>query len=200
MDNETFNPENYWNTRLKDRWGLHGVGSYDLGRYYNQWLYLTQKKVFLRNVKQLPLELNKSNVLDIGSGTGFYVELWKSVGVKSVTATDITTVSVEKLKMKFPDVDCYKLDVGNTLPVYLQDKSYDIVSAFAVLYHIIDDEHYQKAFENVYEMLRPHGIFIFSENFTHGKTVRGEHEVDRSLIEIEAIAMFRTDKPKTSEE
>lgn len=181
------NPERYWEERLKDTWGLHGVGYIGLGRYYNYWLYRVQRKVFLEHVKRLALNWSEMDVLDMGSGTGYYVELWKSLGIRSVTATDITTIAVEKLQKKFPDLECHKLDIGGILPGHFQDRYYDIISAFAVLYHIVDDNCYQRAFENIFQMLRPQGIFVFSENFIHGETIRAQHQVSRSLNEIEAI-------------
>jgi SAM-dependent methyltransferase len=127
------------------------------------------------------------DVLDVGSGTGYYVGLWKSLGVRSVTATDITPIAVEKLQKEFPDVECSRLDIGGILPGNFQGRSYDVISAFDVLFHIVDDHCYQRAFENIFHMLRPQGLFVFSENFVHGETVRIRHQVSRSLSEIEAI-------------
>jgi SAM-dependent methyltransferase len=181
------NPERYWEKRLKDRWGLDGVGYIGLGHYYNYWLYRVRRKAFLRHVKRLALEWSKLDVLDIGSGTGYYVKLWKSLGVRSVTATDITTIAVEKLRKEFPESECYQLDIGGILPGHFQDRYYDIISAFDVLFHIVDDNCYQRSFENIFQMLRPQGIFVFSENFVHGETIRARHQVNRSLNEIEAI-------------
>lgn len=180
------NPQQYWEERLRDRWGLHGVGCIGLGRYYNYWLYRVRRRVFLRHVKRLALDWGKMDVLDIGSGTGYYVGLWKSLGVRSVTATDITTIAVEKLREEFPDLECHRLDIGGILPGYFQDR-YHIISAFDVLFHIVDDNCYQRAFENIFHMLRPQGIFVFSENCIHGEAIRIRHQVSRSLSEIEAI-------------
>ena len=35
-------------------------------------------------------------------------------------------------------------------------------------------------------MLRPRGFFVFSENFVHGEAIRAQHQVSRSLCDIEA--------------
>lgn len=182
-----FNSKQYWENRLRDKWGLHGAGYLGLGRYYNDWLYKVQRRIFLRHVRFLVDDCSEIGVLDIGSGTGYFVELWKSLGFSSVTATDITTFSVEELQKKFPDVECYKLDIGDNLPEAFRNKQYHVISAFAVLFHIVDDGQYQRAIENIFQMLHLEGFFIFTEIFIHGETIREQHFVSRSLEDIEAI-------------
>jgi len=182
-----FNAEQYWEKRLLEKWGLQGVGFSGLGRYYNDWLYKVRKRVFYRHIPPLFKDWSEIDVLDIGSGTGFYVNLWRSLKVKSVTATDITSISVEKIKEKFPDVECFQLDIGKNLPGNFSNKQYHIISAFDIFFHITDDNCYQKAIENISQMLQPGGIFVLSELFIHTDTVRTQHQVLRPLNEIEAM-------------
>jgi len=185
MDN-FFDPKEYWEKRLRENYDLSGVGFAGIGRYYNDWLYRIKKQMFLRQIDLLHLNYHDIDVLDIGSGTGFYVEIWQSLGVRSLIGTDITSIAVERLCRKFPDFDFYQLDVGGSISQFPR-KKFDVISAFDVLYHIVDDNRYQQAFENISEMLLPGGIFIFSENFIHGETVRAPHQVSRSLKDIEHI-------------
>ena len=182
-----FDAKQYWETRLTAKWGLHGVGYAGLGKYYNAWLYRVRKRVFLRHVISLVDDWSKIDVLDIGSGTGFYVDLWKSLGVNSVTATDITKVAVTQLQKKFPDVQCRQLDIGNNRPDPFRSRKYHIISAFDVLFHIVDDDRYRRAFQNIFETLSPGGFCIFSDNFIRKGTIRGQSQVSRSLNEIEGI-------------
>ncbi len=183
----SFNPKQYWENRLSGKGGVDRVGYIGLGRYYNDWLYRVQRRVFRRHVRCLVNDYSKVDVLDIGSGTGFYVDLWRSLGVRSVTATDIAAAAVEQLQRKFPGVECRQLDIGDALPEGHRSSQYDVISAFAVMYHIIDDNRYEQAFNNVFQMLRPDGFFIFSENFVRGAAVRVEHQVSRPLKDIDTI-------------
>ena len=183
----SFDAKQYWETRLTDKWGLHGVGYSGLGKYYNAWLYGVRRRVFFRHIKALVDDWSKIDVLDIGSGTGFYVDLWQSLGVNSVTATDITTVATTELQKKFPDIQCHQLDIGNNLGEPFRTRQYHIISAFDVLFHIVDDGQYQRAFQNIFDMLHTGGLCVFSDNFIHKGTVRGQSQVSRSLNEIEAI-------------
>jgi SAM-dependent methyltransferase len=106
--------------------------------------------------------------------------------------TDITDVSVENLRKEFHSETFYQLDIGElsqSSPVW--DEKYDVASCFDVLYHIVDDERYETAIKNIYQMLRPSGFLILSDNFVHRTPVRGTNQVSRSLYQIEDI-MKRT--------
>lgn len=182
-----FNAESYWQNRLSRKPGLEGVGFVGLGRFYNYWLYAVQRRVFLRQVKTLKLNWAETDVLDVGSGTGFYIRLWRSLGVRSITATDITEVAVRRLQKQYPTIECLKFDIGDALPEELARRQYRVVSAFGVLYHVLDDERYRRALQNIHHMLHPGGLFVFSENFVHGHSVRATHQVSRSLHQIESL-------------
>jgi SAM-dependent methyltransferase len=107
------------------------------------------------------------------------------VGVRHLVASDIAPVAVRRLQSAFPDCRVVRLDIGDpALPPSLSD--FGLVSAFDVLFHIVDDERYRMALRNIGRLLRPGGWFVFSENFVQGETQRFEHQVTRSRAEIEA--------------
>lgn len=182
-----FDPQEYWEGRLTESWGLHGVGYLGLGKNLNNWLYRVRKRIFFRYIKPLLQTQEHTDVLDIGSGTGFYVRLWGQLGVDSVTATDITEVAIEKLGKEFPGVKCHLLNIGEPLTEELKDQQFHLVSAFDILFHIVDDKKYYIAIENIYQLLQPGGFFVFSDNFIHGDSIVGQNQVSRSIDEIEKI-------------
>ncbi len=182
-----FNPRDYWEERLRSNFGLCGVGYAGIGEYYNTWLYKVKRKIFLRTMSSLSMDLMKSNVIDIGSGTGFAIERWKELSVRTIVGTDLTQVSIENLQRKFPGDRFYQVDIGSNMVTPLEQGHYDVVSAFDVLFHIVDDRRYQTAMQNIYALLRPGGWFIFSDNFLHHGTERALHQVGRSLWDITDI-------------
>jgi SAM-dependent methyltransferase len=183
---DSSNAKDYWERRLSDSYGLHGVGFIGLGKHYNAWMYKIRKTVFLSNMKRLlNLDLGNCAVLDVGSGTGFYIDLWKRIAVGKVVGTDITSIATERLKQKYPNNEFYELDIGSNIDLLFRSK-FDIVSAFDVLFHITDDSQYEKAIDNIHSLLRPGGFFVFSENFIHQAiTLRSEHQVIRGLDSIQ---------------
>jgi SAM-dependent methyltransferase len=64
---------------------------------------------------------------------------------------------------------------------------FDAVSAFDVLFHIVDDALYAAAYANVARLLKEGGYFLFSEVLLHSRTVRVRHQVSRPLEEVEAL-------------
>lgn len=177
--------QQYWERRLRDHAGLAGVGYLGKGRRYNQWMYRVKGAVLARAVHALGLDLGAMNVLDIGSGTGFFVDKWQQLGAKTVVGTDIAAVAVENLRKQFPGGEFFQLDIGGDLPP--GQREYDLVSAFDVLYHIVDDRRFQCAIANIHALLRSGGWFVFTESFVHTGAQRSEHQVSRPLAEIEQL-------------
>jgi SAM-dependent methyltransferase len=181
-----FDPERYWSDRLEQTFSLEGVGWLGLGESFNRWLYAVRRQVFRRAIRG-PIDLKAARVLDIGSGTGFYVELWRELGVRDVTGSDLTTVAVERLRDRFPGIRFEKLDIS--APHVELDGPYDAISAMDVLFHIVDDNGYAQALQNLAALLGSGGRLIFSEFLLHDATRRGVHETDRSLEQIEDLLL-----------
>lgn len=180
----TFNPSEYWEERLRTNPGITGVGYTSLGAGYNRWLYRVRRKVFLRVLRARGVDWSKATVLDIGSGRGFYIELWKEAGASRIVGSDLTEVATAELKARFPQQEFLKLDIGGELPGSWRN-SFDAVSAFDIFFHIVNDGRYKLALQNIQTALRPGGWFFFSDLAVHGPTRRSAHMVSRSLWEIE---------------
>src|SRR6185503_13304885 len=125
-------------------------------------------------------------VLDIGSGTGFYVDRWHELGIHALTGSDLTEVAVENLRRKHPGDMFVRFDVGGDAHPF-DGARFDVVSMMDVLYHVVDDARFRKAFATVFDLLAPGGHLMFSENFLHGDAVRIPHQASRSLAEIERV-------------
>ena len=177
----------YWEQRLGTNWGLHGVGYIGYGSYYNNWLYKIREKVFRREIKELLDEraLLDAKVLDVGSGTGFYVNLFRELGVRNLIGTDLTQTAIDRLRQTFDNGIFRQLDIGSD--VDLQDfaeKDFDLITAFDVFFHITDENNYVKAISNIALLLKAGGYFIFSENFIRFSRISQNHQVSRTLDQI----------------
>lgn len=184
VEGKAFSPREYWEKRLSEKWGLHGVGHLSYGRPYNEWLYRIRKRVFLRKLKELPVDLVHAEVLDIGSGTGFWLHMWKAVGVHSVVGSDLTQVAVQNLRSENSGTEIVELDVTDEEVVSGIERQFDIISAFDVLFHIVDEKRFASAIANIARLLRPGGYFFFSDCLLHKRSRHAAHEVDRTLDEF----------------
>ena len=179
-----FDPERYWSNRLEQTYTLAGVGWLGLSEPFNRWTYAVRRRVFRRLVRRR-LDPAQARVLDVGSGTGFFIGLWQELGVRDLTGCDLTRVAVERLLARFPGVRFEKLDVS-AASVDLEG-SYDAISAMDVLFHIVDDEGYRRALRNLRQLLAPEGLLIFTEDLPHGEVKRHRHQASRSLGEVAAL-------------
>jgi SAM-dependent methyltransferase len=197
---EKFSARDYWQSRLSQSYSLQGVGYQRLGRSFNQWMYKVRARVFARVASRLGVDWSRARVLDVGSGTGFYVEQWHRLGVPKVVGVDITSKAVEELRRRFPGDEFFEADVGaqegfraghGPAPTAHGSRltapfsRLTAVSAMDVLFHIVDDEQYRRAFVNIASALAPGGWFIWSDNFLHHDTERVMHQASRSLAESE---------------
>lgn len=180
-----FDARHYWDERFTREWSLHSVGMLRLAHSYNRWMYRIRRDGFRRTVRELRLDLADSDILDIGSGTGFYVNLWRRFGAGRVTGMDLADSAVARLRKRYSDVHFERGDISGERP--FDKETFDVVSAFDILFHIVDDDGYRRAFANVHDMLRPSGTFVFTEHFPRGNRKGGGHHVSRPLGEIENI-------------
>lgn len=182
-----FQTREYWENRLGQHCDLAGVGYLTLGRRYNSWLYRVRARVFDRVVSELPVRWPDASVLDVGAGTGFYVERWRAAGVGAITGVDLTQVAVDALAPRYPAHTFHRVDIGLPLPADgpLSADSFDAISAMDVLFHIVDDSQYALAFQNIARLLKPGGWFLWSDNFVRHGEQRVRHQASRSLAESE---------------
>jgi SAM-dependent methyltransferase len=159
-----FDPTDYWQTRLEENPGIEGVGYLGLGPGYNNVLYSLRREVFQRNIRSLDVVPTEMNVLDVGSGTGFYLAQWRELGFRDLTACDLTPVAVDRLAKAFPDVSVQVVDIGDD-SIELPLAHFDIISAMDMLFHIVDDSRWSQALTNLSGLLRPGGHLVMSDNF-----------------------------------
>ncbi len=182
---EGFTTQDYWEQRLRGHFSLEGVGYLRLGQRFNEWMYRIRGEVFDRVVGELHAGTAGQRVLDVGPGTGFYVDRWLARGAR-VTGVDLAPVVVSTLGARFQSARFLQADIGLPLaaPLAAELGQYDVVSAFDVLFHIVDDALYARALANIASLLTPGGLLIWSDNFIHRPTARVTHQVSRSLAEI----------------
>jgi SAM-dependent methyltransferase len=183
-----FDNRQYWETRLREHYSLAGVGYLRLGRRYNEWMYRVRGSVFDRMVKRIQesgFRGQGAQVLDVGAGTGFYVDRWLRLGAR-VTGLDLTEVAVGELERGFAGREArfLRADIGSRLEeLPLAPGSFDAISAFDVMFHLVDDAQYARAFQNLAMLLKPGGWLLWSDNFLQHPTERITHQVSRPLAE-----------------
>lgn len=178
------NESAYWEERLGEDVPLNSVGYHGLSDAYVSWLYKIRRRRFMATAA--PLVRPEMRVLDVGSGGGFYIDLWRRLGAQDITATDLTQASLRAIRKRFPGVETAALDIGAEGGT-LAGESFEAITCMDVLHHLMDDGAYERAIQNCAAMLKPGGALIFTDNFLHAPAYRVPHHVSRPLIQIERI-------------
>ena len=181
---EEFDPGQYWEgMHLRNR-GFGAVGFGGLGVGFNSWMYRVRRRILRRALRRAGLSAEGATVHDVGAGTGFYVREWLKLGVASVNGNDLSAAAVGRLQNEFPTAEFVREDIAEARRA-TSGRQYDLVSAFDVLFHIVDDGRFVRAIGNIADLTRPGGHFLLSDNFLHGSALRGVHQVSHSLAEID---------------
>jgi 2-polyprenyl-3-methyl-5-hydroxy-6-metoxy-1,4-benzoquinol methylase len=173
----------YWEDRHAPEESLNTVGWKGLGRSFNRWMYAVRRHVFEDVVSELLRRKQDPRVLDVGSGTGFYLEIWQRLGVSRLEGSDLSERAVSRLRDAFPSVSIHRFDLG-AADLELSSGRYDVISAMDVLFHIVDEPGYQQAVYNLARLLAPGGHLVMSENLLADEVLHGPVQVSRTEAEV----------------
>lgn len=157
----SYEPSAYWEGLLEDEFDESGVGYPQLARSLNRAMYRSMERSVEMALKDAGVASPPQRVLDIGSGTGVWIEFWRRMGATEITGVDLTSVSVKRLQSKWPEHSFLQADVGDRHTVLPDDQ--DIISAMSVLLHIVDDDRFRQSFHNLAAALRPGGTLALIE-------------------------------------
>lgn len=178
-----FDPDEYWEGMHVRNRGFAAVGFGGLGVGFNAWMYRVRRRVLRRALLRAGVSAKGATVLDVGAGTGFYVREWLELGAAHISGIDLSAAAVEGLRAEFPTGEFVRDDIAEPGDA-TRRRQYDLVSAFDVLFHIVDDERFVRAIGNIADLTRAGGHLLLSDNFLHGPAARGRHQVSRPLVEI----------------
>ena len=190
---ETFNPQHYWEQRLRTHPGITGVGYLGFSPKFLEHQYLSRMHQIELALRHYGLaSLAGRSVLDIGSGTGIWLNFWHQHGADHAVGLDFAQPSVDSLKTQFPDDLIVQADVSVT-PLPLPDTTrFDIISAFDILLHIVDSDSFQRTVANLAHHSAPGGWLIISDLIVQGqgyvpKRSYAVHNKVRSLAEYRDV-------------
>jgi SAM-dependent methyltransferase len=156
----TYRPQEFWDRRLAEQFDLRGTGETGLSLAYNRACYALREEVLTRALREAGTAPADRSVLDVGCGTGFFTAYYLARGAR-VTGIDIAPTSVERLRERFPQASFVQADVSETEI----DGRFDLVNAFDVLYHIVDDDRWEAAMRRLGEAVLPGGLLLVTDTF-----------------------------------
>lgn len=185
MADSAFDPRSYWEQRLGGHFDVSGVGYLKKSPEFNRWLYRTRRDGLAEVLRERGINPATSRVLDIGSGTGEIVSFWKERGTKKLVGLDFTQVSVDALRVKFPEYRFEQADAGE--PGLNLGETFDVVTIFDVLFHIVDDQRFENAAKNISAQLAPGGVVIITDVLGSVRVADAVHCNNRSQTQYREV-------------
>jgi len=172
-------PAQYWSERLSGDFSLGAVGNRPLGRPFNDWAYRARLSALERGLAVHGLAPETAHILEVGFGTGYFVAYWHGRGARSITGVDITQRAVEEASRRYPGHRFAVLDIAaKDCPAL---GAFDIVTVFDVLFHLLDEEAFERALANTCRQIRPGGHLLLTDIFSGTESLKGMTQLSRPL-------------------
>lgn len=164
-----YDREKFWADRYRNI-DITKSGHVDLPVAYNRWLYRRKKERLLKGLRKAGFDERGSSVLEIATGTGVYVEMWKQLNVKKLVGIDISQAATDALRARFSEYEFHKRDLSTPDLAADVGSDFDLVTAVDMLYHIVDDHEFPVALENLAATVKPGGYLAIHDLFLrHGE-------------------------------
>lgn len=167
----------YWTDRLERHWSLRGVGYINYTERYNTYLYRAKLRAMRRMLKLHGVEIRGRSVLDIGPGIGYWLRWYLEEGAR-VSGLEIAGSAVARLRAAFPTADVMEGDVTRPWPFTEQ---FDLISAFDVMYHIVDDGAFVQSLRTAAGHLKPGGWLVLTDQLGRTDVSAAAHVRFRAL-------------------
>mgnify|MGYP001766572054 CR=1 FL=1 len=177
----SYRPREFWDQRLSEQFDLRGTGETGLSLAFNRACYELRLEVLKRALRAAGVGPRGRRVLDVGCGTGFFTGFYLAEGAR-VTGVDIAPTSIERLRARFPQATFVLADVSEVA----LDGTFDLVNAFDVLYHIVDDARWEAAVRRLGEATEPGGTLLLTDTFARLGAI-AEHNRMRPLAEYRRV-------------
>jgi SAM-dependent methyltransferase len=158
----------FWEERYTAHPDITGAGAVGNSPRFVEFMYAARMRQVERGLRSLRLsDLSSRRVLDVGSGTGAWLEFWRRHGVTQLAGMDFAAASAGTLRQRFPDCTIAQGDVCEA-PFDLPDRAYDVISSFEVLMHIFEPMRFRRAIVNLASYCVPGGWLVISDPIISG--------------------------------
>ena len=204
-----YDPARYWSD-LHQRSDLSAVGQSALPAAMNAWLY----QILEGNLRRFLgrhglLRPAPAAAFDVGMGTGYWVRMWRALGVPVVDGCDLVPAAVERIGRETAEAGAagrfVVADIG--LPGSLPAAEYPLVSCLNVLLHVTDDAAFERALHNVAALVAPGGVLLLAEPILRNAAWERPHDpashsraraIERYRVPLEAAGLRLVDlRPAT---
>jgi len=128
--------------------------------------YCSVEELILRHLFNNNIATDNINILDIGSGSGHWIDFWQKLGAYSIDGIDISKSSIDHLKSKYSSNESIRVHQGRSVDVIRTlNRSFSVVSAIGVMFHLVEDQEWSDTISAVADNLDSEGMFVIGGHF-----------------------------------
>lgn len=128
--------------------------------------YASVEMQILKHLQNNSVDMDQGAVLDIGSGSGHWIDFYNEFEPHQITGMDVSVSSFNYLKNKYSENTYIDIHQGKAIEVINQlEGSYNLVNAIGVMFHIVDDLEWQNTIQAVGDILKKDGLFVVGGHF-----------------------------------
>jgi len=128
--------------------------------------YRSVELLVLRHFYNNNIKIENSAVLDIGSGSGHWIDFYKSLGSVRIVGLDVSLSSVNYLRNEYHNQSDITILHGKAHDIISKlNMTFDVVNAIGVMFHIVSDSEWIDTISEIAGVLRKNGLFIVGGHF-----------------------------------
>lgn len=172
-------PGEYWEKRLSEQFDITRTGTLGFSPEYNKWLYRAKIRALHYILKKYAIQITKKSIIDLGCGTGFFIDFYSQFAPSEITGIDITKTSVSQLSLRYPK---YSFIQGKIESHEMQELGkFDIVNVFDVLYHLKITEDFTCVMQNIASITKAGGHIFITDLLGTSDIDAAEHVTFRGI-------------------
>jgi 2-polyprenyl-3-methyl-5-hydroxy-6-metoxy-1,4-benzoquinol methylase len=184
----TYQAKDYWEERLSDKFDLTRTGTLGFNPEYNRWLYKAKLRALNKAIRGHHIEIQNQKIMDVGCGTGFFIDYYAQLHARDIIGIDITNVSVSRLSQKYPDRTFMQSRIESQEILGWGKGEFDIISVFDVLYHIKEPGSFEQAMSNIAALSKTGGYIFITDLLGDGDVNQADHVTFRGLKTYQEVA------------
>ena len=128
--------------------------------------YASMELLILRHMRNNQISINQADIVDVGSGSGHWIDFYKSLEPETITAMDVSLLSFNHLKKKYAEDSSIEIHHGKALETLngLSGK-YNLINAIGIMFHIVDDFEWHKTIYEIGKKMKTGGVFVVGGHF-----------------------------------
>lgn len=111
----------------------------------------------LDTFRHAPVQLAGARVLDVGCGSGYFVNRLAEFGAREATGVDLMPARVEAARTRYPSS---RFVCANAAELPFADAEFDVVTQFTCLSSVLDGNLRSAIAADIWRVLRPGGVVI----------------------------------------